>query len=159
VKISRHKNPVKSKAHDQKLTLFFLSIALVVVTLWNLNVWNYHRVVCGHASSSISRGAALFTTVVTQRWLLVNPNMLMNVMDISKLKTTKKELLWDKGLTKNIAPYYKEQAGKALSYIFYKFTCFFISLLFIFTQWAKSPKQQSVGVYFWKYGTVFWTPN
>jgi len=27
------------------------------------------------------------------------------------------------------------------------------------TQWAKSPKKQSIGVYFLQYGTVFWVPN
>jgi len=27
------------------------------------------------------------------------------------------------------------------------------------TQWAKSSKKQSGGVYFWQYGTVFWVPN
>jgi len=30
---------------------------------------------------------------------------------------------------------------------------------FICSQWAKSPKKQSVGVYFWQQGTVFWVPN
>jgi len=29
----------------------------------------------------------------------------------------------------------------------------------LLTQWAKSPKKQSLGVYFWQYGTVFWVPN
>jgi len=29
----------------------------------------------------------------------------------------------------------------------------------IYTQWAKLPKNQSVGVYFWQYSTVFRVPN
>jgi len=27
------------------------------------------------------------------------------------------------------------------------------------SQWAKSPKNRSVGVYFWQCGTGFWVPN
>jgi len=29
----------------------------------------------------------------------------------------------------------------------------------ILPQWAKSPKKQSVRVYIWQYGTVYWVPN
>jgi len=32
-------------------------------------------------------------------------------------------------------------------------------LLRLQTQWAKWLKKQSVGVYFWQYGTVFWVSN
>jgi len=31
--------------------------------------------------------------------------------------------------------------------------------LFGFLSVAKSPKKQSVGVYFWQYGAVFWVGN
>jgi len=31
--------------------------------------------------------------------------------------------------------------------------------LLALTQWAKSPKKQSVGMYFEQHGTVFWVPN
>jgi len=32
-------------------------------------------------------------------------------------------------------------------------------LMRVATQWAKSPKKRSIGVYFWPYGTVVWVPN
>jgi len=35
----------------------------------------------------------------------------------------------------------------------------YFKLSSVCSQWAKSPKMQSVGVYFWQYGTVFWFPN
>jgi len=37
----------------------------------------------------------------------------------------------------------------------------YIGVMFMWCifQWAKAPKKQSVGVYFWQHGIIFWVPN